>query len=55
MGTGSIRHQDGRWVAIAPKTGSEYTEVLGHFDFYHQAERAIDEWVKARRQAEASA
>ncbi len=50
MGTGSIYRQDGRWVAMAPRQKSEFSEVVGHFAFYHQAERAIEQWVKARQQ-----
>ncbi len=54
MGTGCIYRQDGRWVAYAPRIKCEYSEVVGHFAFYHQAEKAIDEWIKAHQQAEAS-
>ncbi len=50
MGTGTIYREDNRWVARSPMAKGYPGEVLGHFAFYHQAERAIAKWIAAHQQ-----
>jgi hypothetical protein len=53
-GTGSIFHRAGRWKAYLPAPrGGATPKMLGSFDFYHQAERALDTWLTEQKQRKA--
>lgn len=55
-GTGVIRRRSNGvgWEAYTPfnKALGRKTKKLGNFDFYHQAEKALMDWIAANTNAE---
>lgn len=51
-GTGQIRATRGKWMAIKPQVGPDRKELrLGTYLTRTQAERALDEWLRANGRA----